>query len=134
MSDVLMQARRWCDAGPWMVRCRSQDVQILETETLSLTCTLQQVISNTHIKTGTSEHAEMKLRPATRNMVLPGNSPKPLGHFRCFTFRVVFIFRLSSFLGLSSYWKKEKSLSAKKFELLKKLNFFPLKLFSSNFF
>ena len=33
--DVLMQVHGLCDAGPRMVRCRSPDAQILETETLS---------------------------------------------------------------------------------------------------
>ena len=32
-----------------------------------------------------------------------------------------------------SHWKKEKSLNGKKFESLKKFNFFPLKLISSKF-
>ena len=35
-SNVLMQVRGWCNTGPLMVQYRSPDVQILETETLSV--------------------------------------------------------------------------------------------------
>ena len=33
--DVLIQVSGWCDAGPWMLRCRSLDVQFFYTETAS---------------------------------------------------------------------------------------------------